>query len=69
MLAALVVCRLGIALDSARTPWLAYEVVAVVVLAAALVRVAAAVAALDQILGVARQRKLLHANPINDPGP
>ena len=49
LLAALVLCTLGIALDRAKKPWLLYEVVTVAVVA--VVRVAAAVVALDQILG------------------
>ena len=68
LLAALVLCTLGIALDSAKKPWLSYEVVAVAVLALAVVRVAAAVVALDQILGVTRQQAPLRPNPIDDPG-
>lgn len=69
LLYALVVCTLGIALDSAKQPWLAYESATVVVLALALVRVAAAVVALDQILAVARQRAPLQQPRIDDPGP
>lgn len=69
LLYALVLCTLGIALDSAKQPWLAYEVAAVVVLALALVRVATAVVALDQILAVARQREPLQQGQIDDPGP
>jgi hypothetical protein len=68
LLAALVLCTLGIALDSAKAPWKLYEVAAVIVLALALVRVAAAVVALDQILAVARNREP-RAHRIEDPGP
>jgi uncharacterized membrane protein len=67
LLAALVLCTLGIALDSAKTAWQLYEAVVVVVLALCLVRVAAAVVALDAIIGVARQRKAL-TKRIDDPG-
>jgi chromate transport protein ChrA len=67
LLAALALCTLGIALDSAKTAWQLYEAVSVAVLALCLVRVAAAVVALDGIIGVARQRKPL-ATPIDDPG-
>jgi hypothetical protein len=67
LLGALVLCTLGIALDSGRSPWQPYEAVAVAVLALCLVRVAAAVVALDAIIGVARQRAP-RAKRIDDPG-
>lgn len=67
LLAALVLCTLGIALDSAKIAWQLYEAVVVAALALCLVRVAAAVVALDSIIGVARQRKPL-AKRVNDPG-
>lgn len=67
LLAALVLCTLGIVLDSAKSAWHLYEAVAVAVLALCLVRVGAAVVALDAIIGVARQRKP-KAKRINDPG-
>lgn len=67
LLAALVLCTLGIALDSAKAPWQLYEAVTVAVLVLCLVRVIAAVVALDAIIGVARQRKPL-AKRIDDPG-
>jgi len=69
LLYALVLCTMGIALDSATKPWLLYEVAAVGILALALVRVIATVVALDQILAVAGQRTPLQQNRINDPGP
>lgn len=68
LLAALVLCTLGIALDSAREPWKLYEVVTIAVLALALVRIAAAVVALDQILVVARQSEPRQPRRVNDPG-
>jgi hypothetical protein len=63
----LVLCTLGILLDSATEPWVLYETVIVAVLALALVRVSSAVVALDQILAVARQREPLRRLP-DDPG-
>jgi hypothetical protein len=69
LLYALVLCTLGIALDSGKDPWVPYEVLVVAVLALALVRVTTAVVALDQILAVARQREPLQALVIDDPGP
>jgi len=68
LLVALILTTLGIALDGAGKPWLPYEVVTVVAVAAALVRVAASVAALDQILAVARAEPEVRPR-INDPGP
>lgn len=67
LLLVLILCTLGIALDSAKKPWVAYEVATVAALAWALARVVTAVVALDQILTVARQRKP-KTNSINDPG-
>jgi hypothetical protein len=73
LLASLVVCLLGLPLDSGKDPWVFYEGVAVVLLALALARVVAAVVALDQILAVAQtdQKKLAPTttNRIDDPGP
>jgi peptidoglycan/LPS O-acetylase OafA/YrhL len=57
LLGALVLATLGIALDSDKDAWHLYEVATVVVLSLALVRVAAAVAALDSVLAVARTMK------------
>jgi hypothetical protein len=68
LLGALVLCTLGIALDGGTAPWKLYEAVAVAVVALALVRVAAAVVALDAIISVAKQRAPL-ARRIDDPGP
>jgi hypothetical protein len=67
LLATLIVCTLGIALDSANDPWKVWEVLTVVLLSLALTRVTASVVALDQILAVARAPK--PKPPINDPGP
>jgi hypothetical protein len=67
LLGALVLATLGIVLDSGKAPWKLYEVLRVVVLALALVRVTAAVVTLDQILPVERQRAP-RAKPIDDPG-
>jgi hypothetical protein len=69
LLAALVLCTLGIPLDSAKDPWRIYEAVTVALLALALVRVIGAVIALDQVLSVARQRKPRTTGQVNDPGP
>ncbi len=73
LLASLVLCLLGLPLDSASDPWVLYEVVVVLVLALALVRVVAAVVALDQILAVAQadHRKLepRRARTRDDSGP
>jgi hypothetical protein len=54
LLAALVAATLGVALDSAKKPWLFWELVTVFALSIALARVIAAVVALDQIVAVAR---------------
>jgi hypothetical protein len=67
LLAAVVLCSLGIVIDSADSPWQLYETVAVGVLGLALVRVTAAVVALDQIVGVAKERQPLRS-AVNDPG-
>lgn len=73
LLAGLVLCLLGLPLDSADDPWVLYEVAAVVALALALARVVAAIVALDQILTVAQadQKKLgaTTTSIIDDPGP
>lgn len=69
LLYALVLCTLGIALDSAKNAWVEYEAAVVAILALALVRVVAAVVALDQLLSVARQREPLTRQTIDDPGP
>lgn len=67
LLAALVLCTVGIPLDSDVTPWRVYEAVTVTVTALALARVAGAVIALDQIIAVARQRAP-RPSVIDDPG-
>lgn len=73
LLAGLVLCVLGLPLDSGTEPWVAYEVAVVIVLTLSLVRVAAALVALDQILAVAQvdQRRVGadSSKPIGDPGP
>jgi type VI protein secretion system component VasF len=67
LLAALALSTLGVALDSAKKPWLIWELATVFVLAIALVRVTAAVVALDQIVAVARTAS--NSKPtVNDPG-
>lgn len=70
LLYVLLLSTAGIALDSATKPWMAYELVVTAVIALALVRVVAAVVALDQLLTVAQQREPLQPHrPIDDPGP
>lgn len=73
LLASLVLCLLGLPLDSSDDPWVLYEVAVVLVLGLALVRVSAAVVALDQILAVAqadqRELKSTTGRTIDDPGP
>lgn len=69
LLASLVLCTLGIVLDSAREPWIPYETTTVALLGLTLVRVIATVVALDQILSVVRQDAPREKNPIDDPGP
>jgi low affinity Fe/Cu permease len=65
LLGVVVLCSLGVVLDSAKEPWQLYEAIAVAVLALALVRVTAAVVALDQIVGVARQREPLRKRVVD----
>jgi hypothetical protein len=67
LVAAVILCTLGIPLDSASDPWKLYEYGTVVVLALALTRVGASLVALDQILAVARAPAT--RKPIDDPGP
>ena len=67
LLAALLLCTLGIALDSDTDPWKLWELLTVIALGLAVVRVAAAVVALDQVLAVARATT--RAKEIDDPGP
>lgn len=74
LLVALVLCLLGLPLDSGDDPWIAYEVAVVLTLSLALIRVMAAGVALDQILtvsGADRQRdaKRSTTQTIEDPGP
>lgn len=67
LLAALILCTLGIPLDSDTDPWQLWEMLTVVALVLAVVRVAAAVVALDQILAVARAG--VQTRKLDDPGP
>jgi hypothetical protein len=73
LLASLVLCLLGLPLDSGNQPWVPFEALTVAVLAMALARVTAAVVALDQILAVAqadqRQSAAQTNRVIDDPGP
>jgi hypothetical protein len=73
LLLALVLCLLGLPLDSGRDPWISYEAAVVIALTVSLVRVAAGLVALDQILAVAQadQKGSLQpsSNQIDDPGP
>jgi hypothetical protein len=66
-LGVLIVATLGIALDSAQEPRTFYGALTVIAASLALVRVTAAVVALDQILAVARAPK--PKRRIDDPGP
>lgn len=68
LLAALILCTLGITLDAGVRPAQAYEAVAVAALALALVRVVGAVIALDAVMGVARNTSGMR-KVVNDPGP
>lgn len=68
LLAVLVLTSLGIALDSAKRPWLLYEGVVVLTLAFGVVRVTSAVVALDSVIAVARSREPKR-RAIEDPGP
>lgn len=67
LLAVLVLATLGIAVDSATEPSTLYGALTVIAVSVALVRVAAAVVALDQILAVARAPE--PKKPVDDPGP
>jgi hypothetical protein len=69
LLTALILCTLGIVLDSGSDAWVPYEAVVAGVLGLALAHVTIAVAALDLILGVARERTPLQPKAIKDPGP
>jgi drug/metabolite transporter (DMT)-like permease len=66
---ALVLCSLGIPLDSGSEPWVAYEVVVIAVLVFAAVQAVTAVVALDQIVHVARQKKPVGRTMPADKGP
>lgn len=73
LLLALVLCLLGLPLDSDSDPWVFYEALVVVALALSLVRVAAGLIALDQILAIAQSDQKpaegSQMKPIDDPGP
>lgn len=74
LLAALLLCLLGLPLDSASDPWIIYEAIVVLALSLSLVRVIAAAVALDQILTVAQADKTDDhtsgtVREIDDPGP
>lgn len=66
LLAVLVLATVGIALDSAQEPKTVYGALTVIAVSLALVRVAAAVVALDQIMAVARAAE--PKKRIDDPG-
>jgi hypothetical protein len=70
LLLSLVLCLLGLPLDSGAAPWLPYEAAVVIVLSLSLVRVGAVLVSLNQILAVAQadQKKSKSAKPIDDPG-
>lgn len=68
LLVALVSCTVGIAVDAGSHPCRAYETVTVAVLGCALIRVAASLVALDQVLIVAGNRTPRRPH-IDDPGP
>ena len=69
LLAALIVCTLGIGVDAGSKPWVPWEAVSVGALAYALARVIGAIFALDAVLQVSQQRTALGSTPIDDPGP
>jgi hypothetical protein len=73
LLAALLLCLLGLPLDSGTKPWLLYELLTLAALTLSLIRVLAAAVALDQILGVAGADKSsagrASSRRIDDPGP
>ena len=69
LLAALVLCTLGIVFDADPNPWVLYESVSVAALAFALARVVGAIFAFDLILGVSEQHAPLQHGAVNDPGP
>jgi TRAP-type C4-dicarboxylate transport system permease large subunit len=68
LLLALILCTLGITLDTGSRPAQAYEAATVATLALALIRVIGAIVALDHVMGVARNIAPLR-KPIDDPGP
>lgn len=68
LLVALIVCTVGMAIDGGTGPCRAYEAVTVAVLGCALIRVAASLVALDQVLLVAGNRTPRQTT-IDDPGP
>jgi hypothetical protein len=68
LLAALVVCTLGIAIDADANPWVPYEAVSVGIVGYALARVIGAIFVLDQVLMVSQQTAPLQPGRIDDPG-
>jgi len=69
LLAALVICTLGIALDAETKPWVLWEAVTVGILAYSLARIIGAIFALDTVLTVSQQDAPLQPGRIDDPGP
>ena len=71
LLLTVVLCTLGVALDSDATPWKLWEFVSVAAVGLALARVATSLAALDLILHVAQADETGPPNgiTIDDPGP
>jgi hypothetical protein len=69
LLAAVIVCTLGIGVDAAVQPWVFWEVVSIAILAYALSRVIGAMFALDAVLQVSQQRQPVASGHVDDPGP
>jgi hypothetical protein len=67
LLLMVILCTLGVAVDSDKTPWKFWEFLSVATVALALARVGTSLVALDQILAVARAPA--PKKPIVDPGP
>lgn len=68
LFAVLAVCTLGITIDDGALPAKTYETIAAAVVVVALIRVAGALIALDQVMEVTRNTAPLRKT-INDPGP
>lgn len=69
LLAALILCTVGIGADAGDKPWVPWEAATVAVLAHALSRVIGAVFALDAVMAVSQQRTPTGPKPVDDPGP